>query len=120
MATAFAALATEERYRTVATAMHRFPYLTAGSRRPEPALAVIVDAAVKGGAEGCLGVAVMGQVGIAAKAEDGSLHAAAVAITEVLRRLGLVSESTPGFDGLKRRPLLGGESPVGALEHALD
>ncbi len=119
MARAFAKLAVDDRYGEVATAMHRFPALTAGSERPELPIGVAVNGAVKGGAEGCLGVAIRGQLGLAAKAEDGSLDAAAVAMVEALRLLRLWREGVSGWDDLVAIPNYGGGRPVGALEAAL-
>jgi len=120
LAHAFSRLAVAESLSAVATAMHRYPYLTAGTERPEPAIAVAINGAVKGGAKGCLGVAVIGQFGVASRASDGLMEPAAIGAIEALSRVGLI---TPGGDAAlaKHRypPVLGGGEPVGRWEPAL-
>jgi len=120
LARAYAAVATRDRYRAAAIAMHRFPALTSGTGRPEVAIARSTNGVVKGGAAGCLGVAIIGQVGVAAKADDGSFEAAAVGMVAGLVRLGYLPDTAAhGVAGVERIPVLGGGVPVGYLEPAL-
>ena len=100
--------------------MHQYPYLTAGSGRPEPAIAVAVNAAVKGGAKGCLGVAVIGQFGIASKASDGLMEPATIGVIEALAHLGMITVGMDSTLAEQRRPVVfGGGVPVGHWESAL-
>ncbi len=121
MARAFARLAADDRYAEVRSAMHRYPALTSGTGRPEARLAAGLGVVAKGGAAGCIGVAVPGQIGLAAKADDGSFDAAVVAAAEALRLLGLVPDTAaPRLDGVSAMPVLGRGEPVGWLEPAFD
>ena len=117
LARAFARLATDPDLAPVAEAMARFGPLTSDGNRVEAQLARWSHAAVKGGAQGCLGVAWFGGLGIGAKAWTGDLGAAAVAIVAVMRRLGILPDHphemlTPAA----RPPVLGGGLPVGSLQ----
>ncbi len=121
MARAYAWLAVADRYRRVRDAMHRYPALTSGTGRPEAKLAAGLGLVAKAGAAGCIGVAVPGRLGLAAKADDGSFDAAVVAAAEALRRLGLVPDTAaPRLDGVATMPVLGRGEPVGRLEPAFD
>ncbi|MFQ5516039.1 MAG: asparaginase [Acidimicrobiia bacterium] len=91
LAGAFRLLATQPRFAEVADAMHRFAALTAGASLPEAELARVLPAAVKGGAAGCLGVAVIGRLGLAVKSWDGSAAPAMAAASATLVALGLTS-----------------------------
>ena len=120
MGRAFARLATEPELAAVATAMHRYPYLTAGSDRAEAAIAVTANAAVKGGAKGCLGVAVIGQYGIAAKSTDGLNAPAEIAAIEGLARVGMLTSAMDRALVEQRYPIVyGGGGPVGRYESGL-
>jgi L-asparaginase II len=117
---AFARLAADPALAEVALAMHRYPYLTAGTGREESAIAVAANAAVKGGAKGCLGVAVLGQYGLAAKSDDGLNSPAAIAVIEAMAGLGLVTSAMDAALAEQRQPVvLGGGRPVGRYEPAL-
>ncbi len=121
MARSFARFAADERYRRVREAMHRYPALTSGTGRPEAKLAAGLGLVAKGGAAGCIGVAVPGRLGLAAKADDGSFEAAVVAAAEALRLLGLVPDTAaPRLEGVATMPVLGRGEPVGRLEPAFD
>lgn len=119
LARVFARIAVEPRFAAAAEAMSRYPALTAGTNRPEPKIARALNAAVKGGAEGCLGVAVRGQLGVAAKADDGSFDAATVGMIAALRTLGLIPETAEhDLAGAERIPVRGGGREVGWIEAA--
>ncbi len=117
LARAFARIAVEERFRPAVAAMTGYPALTAGTNRAEPKIARALNAAVKGGAEGCLGVAVLGRIGVAAKADDGSFDAATVGMIAALRALGLVPETVAHeIAGAEQLPVYGGGRQVGWIE----
>jgi len=117
LARAFARLAADPGLAPVAEAVARFAPLTSDGDRAEAELARWCPAAVKGGAQGCIGVAWRGGLGIAAKCWTGEGAPAAAAAAAVLRRLGLVSEH--GWEmlaGVAHPVVEGGGRPVGRLE----
>ena len=117
LASAYAHLSGSRRLAPAYAAMRRFPLLTSGSGRIEAMLAVASGGAAKGGAQGCVGLALDGGLGIAAKAHDGNLSAAVVGMVKALRDLGLVADTAEhGFAATASVPVLGGGSPVGALQ----
>ena len=117
LAGAYVAVANDPRFAQVATAMHRYPALTSGSDRPEAAEAGAVFAAVKGGAEACIGIALIGQGAVAAKAWDGSFEAVNVVAIEAMNRLGLLSSYGRASLSLHSHPpVLGAGLAVGAME----
>ena len=117
LAAAFARLATDPALAPVAEAMARFAPLTADGDRAEAELARWCHAAVKGGAQGCLGVAWFGGLGVAAKCWSGQDAPAMVAVVAVLRRLGILSEYPAAMLAEVARPaVLGGGRPVGHLQ----
>ena len=121
LATAFARLATDPQFAEVAAAMHQYPYLTAGSGRIESVIGVAVNAAVKGGAKGCLGVALLGQAGLAVKSDDGLMEPTGVATVEMLRRLSVVPQAAAAaLAKVGSPPVLGGGEAVGHWETGLD
>lgn len=91
LARGFGHLDRNPRYERIVTAMRRFPALTADADRPEIGLATWVPGAVKGGAEGCVGISLAPGVGAAAKAWSGAITAAVVGLTQVLEDLGLIA-----------------------------
>lgn len=120
LARAFARLAFDERLRPVAVAMHRFPALTADADRLAAQMATWLNAAVKGGAEANMGVAIFGRMGVAAKCWDGSFRGLGVGMLEALRQLGvLVGSAEQYLKEPARPPLFGGGRPVGNVEPAL-
>jgi L-asparaginase II len=119
LARVFAAVAFSARYRPVAEAMHRYPALVCGTRAPQARIPLVAHAAVKGGAMGCIGVAVLDQVAVAAKAGDGSFEAAVVAVIAALRELGYDADTALGAVDSERIPVLGGGRVVGHLEPAI-
>ena len=101
----------------VADAMARFAPLTSDGDRPEAELARWCHAAVKGGAQGCVGVAWLGGLGVAAKCWSGQAAPAMVAVIAALRRLGALPDH--GLEMLAEiaRPVVpGGGHPVGRLQ----
>jgi L-asparaginase II len=116
MARAYARLAVDGDLAEVADAMSRLAALTSDGDRAEAKLACWSQAAVKGGAEACLGVAWFGGLGIAAKCWTGVSAPAAVAVIEVMRRLGVLPDYAYEMLAEVARPVvLGGAEPVGYL-----
>lgn len=119
LARAFSRLATDARFERVRTAMMAMPALTSDGGRPEAALMQWLPAVVKGGAVACVGVALVGRFGLAAKAWDGSIPALYVGVIEALDRLGVLEPVGRQALALHARPaLLGGGVPVGSYEPA--
>jgi L-asparaginase II len=98
--------------------MAQYPALTSGTGRPELEIATALGAVVKGGAEGCIGIALRGRLGVAAKADDGSFSAAVVGVVAALAELGLVTEH-PALAAAARIPVLGGGRRVGWITAGL-
>ena len=117
LAGAFSRLAVEPDLAPIRTAMARFASLTSDGDRREAELARWFPAAVKGGAQGCLGVAWYGGLGVAAKSWSGDPAPAAVAVVELLRRLAVLPDYQHGrLAAVSRPPVLGGGEVVGVLE----
>jgi L-asparaginase II len=117
LARAYARLATDPALAPVAQAIARFTSLTGDGDRAETELARWCPAAIKGGAQGCVGVAWFGGLGVAAKCWTGDGAPAAAAAAAALRRLGILSEH--GWEmlaGVARPAVTGGGRPVGHLE----
>lgn len=117
LARAFARLATDPALAPVADAMARLAPLTCDGDRAEAELARWCHATVKGGAQGCVGVAWPGGLGVAAKCWTGEAAPAMAAVAAALRRLGILSEH--GWEMLAEvaHPVVaGGGCPVGRLE----
>lgn len=120
LARAFHRLGVEARFAEVVTSMARYPALTSGTSRPEAAIAIAVHSAAKGGAEGCIGISLLGQGALAAKAEDGWFPAAAIGAIEAMRVLGRLTDTgSRAVADFAAPAVLGGGEPVGALEPAL-
>ncbi len=116
LARAFARLAVDPALAPVADAMSRFAPLTRDGDRPEAEIARWLPAAVKGGAQGCVGVAWRGGLGVAAKCWTGEEAPALAAVTIALRRLGILSEYGGEMLAAVARPVvLGGGAPGGSL-----
>ncbi len=115
LATAYGVLAHDPRYASIRSAMERFGPLTAHSDvvgGPSRAWGV----AAKGGAEGCIGLAVRGRFGVAIKSFDGNDRPLGPAVLDVMTQLGVAPALTreryaPWFE----MPLLGGGRPVGEV-----
>ena len=117
LARAFARLATDPALAPVADAVARFAAITADGDRAEAELARWCPAAVKAGAQGCIGVAWFGGLGVAAKCWTGVEAAAVVAIVAVLRHLGILPDYPAEMLAAVARPaVLGGGRPVGSLQ----
>jgi L-asparaginase II len=116
LATALAKLGSDPGLAEVASAAYRFAPLTSDGDREEARISRWVPGVVKGGAEGCLGFARFDGIGVAAKAWSGALPAAAIAVVEMLRRLGLLPAYPERALAEVARPVvLGGGRPVGVI-----
>jgi L-asparaginase II len=71
LARAFRCLGGDRRFARILTVMGRYPMLVSGEGRPDGLVGRWLGAAAKGGAAGCMGVAVAGY-GIGVKAWSGS------------------------------------------------
>ena len=117
MARAYAALASETRFAPAWAAMHRLPALTSDLSQPAAQIAAWLDAAVKHGAEACLGVAVRNRLGVTTKVWDGSPRAVGVGMVAALDQLGLVTRAARrGLQPFSHPPVLGGGVPQGEIE----
>lgn len=117
MATAFARLASEPDLAPVYEVMHRYPALISENGGGDSSIATAIDAVAKGGAQGCIGVALRPGIGVAAKSWDGIYDAAVVGAVAALTDAGLLA----GFPverlaGQALVPVLGGGRVVGHLE----
>jgi len=114
LARAFSRLGGDARFAEAWTAMHRYPALTRDQGDPTAELATALNAAAKGGAEGSLGVALHGGVGIGVKAWDGSSRGLGPAAAAMIRRIGRASFAAQ-LEHVERIPVLGGGIPVGEI-----
>jgi L-asparaginase II len=116
LARAYARLAVDPGLAEVATAMKRFAPLTSDGDRPEACLARWTPSAVKGGWQGCLGVAWSGGLGIAAKCWSGLIEPAAVAVVEMMRRVRILPDHQHAMlSGVACPGVIGGDREVGRM-----
>jgi L-asparaginase II len=117
MAGLFSALAADPSLRQIFQIMHRYPALVSSNGEGDAAIATTIHAAAKGGALGCIGVAVEGRLGIAVKCWDGSHDVATVAAVATLEQLGMLQPTArAALQPVAAPPSLGGGAVVGALE----
>lgn len=121
MSLLFARLGNQPRFDEVFTAMHRYPALIAGNGEGDSAIGTATHGVAKGGALGCVGVALKGGVGIAAKSWDGLNAMADVGAIEALRWLGgMVPAMAAALEPIGRPLQYGGGREVGYVESRLD
>ena len=121
MSVLFARLATDPSLREVYVAMHRYPALIASNGEGDSTIATSIDAAAKGGAQGCIGVAVGNRFGIAVKSWDGWWDVPSVAAVAVLDQLGeLTTTARAALRDVGHPFVLGGGEPVGRTEPRLE
>jgi L-asparaginase II len=120
MALLFARLGSDSRFVEVFTSMHRYPAVIAANGQGDTEIAVASRGAAKGGAAGCLGVAIPG-LGIGVKSWDGLGSVADVAAVSAMDRLGLLSETARStLASIAAPKVFGGGGVVGAVESRLD
>jgi L-asparaginase II len=116
LARAFARLHGDPDLAFAADCVYRCSALTADGDRPETRLARWVGGPVKGGAMGCVAIALPGGPAVAAKCWSGTMRAAIVGVIAVLRRLGLLPDHPYGrLREVARPPVLGGGRPAGEM-----
>lgn len=121
MARLFSRLATADELAEVFEAMHRYPALVSSNGEGDASIAVAANVAAKGGAQGCLGLAVRGLHGIAVKSWDGSTEIATMAAIAAMERVGdLWTEARGRLERLARPPVYGAGEVVGNVEPRLD
>ena len=114
MSRVFSRLACEPELRGVFEAMHRYPSLIGSNGAGDSTIAMALNAAAKGGAQGCMGVAVEGRLGLAVKSWDGLGEIAAVAAVAALDHLAeLTPTARSALADIGRPEVLGGGSRVG-------
>ena len=120
MARLFLRLASEQRLAPMFQAMHRYPALVGCNGEGDTEIAIATNSAAKGGAAGCVGVAVEGRFGIAVKSWDGNGLVANVGAVAVLEELGLVpTPARRALEPVLRPPVMGGGTAVGVVEPRL-
>jgi L-asparaginase II len=121
MAHLYAQLSNLPALRQVFVAMHRYPSLVSGSGNGDARIAIATNSAAKRGAEGVLGVAVEGRLGVAVKSWDGLQAVADLGTAAALEAVGVVSGHVAAQLEAVRRPTVhGGGSPVGVMESRLE
>ncbi len=121
MARMYAVLATDDRFRDVLTAMHRYPAMVSGVGNGDAVIATALDGAAKRGAVGCIGVAWANQFGVAVKSFDGNDRVAAFAAASGLEDISHLSETMSGsLRGATDIEVLGGGETVGSYESRLE
>lgn len=121
MATMFARLGSDPDLADVYSAMHRYPALVSANEAGDASIATAIDAVAKGGAQGCLGVALRSGLGVATKSWDGNYQVAVIAAVSALRQVGaLAGFPVERLESWSRRPVLGGGAEVGALEERVE
>lgn len=117
MALLFSRLATDRSLAPVFAAMHRYPSLVGANGEGDTEIAVALDAVAKGGAAGCVGVALAGRLGVAAKSWDGHGLVANLAAASALEQLGVLSpNAASSLESVLAPSVVGGGLPVGSLE----
>lgn len=121
MARLFAHLGGDPELSEIFAAMHRYPALVSVNGAADAGIAVAAHAAAKGGAAGCIGVALAGGRGIAVKCWDGSFTAAGVAAAAAVDQLGgLTATGRSALDTVMSPVVLGGGAPQGRVESRLE
>ncbi len=120
MALMYARLATEPSLGDVFQTMRRYPALIGANREGDTEIAIAINVAAKGGAAGCIGVAVDGRFGLAAKSWDGNGMIASLAAGTALDQLGALPDvAVTALDPLLHPAVMGGGDLVGRFEPRL-
>lgn len=114
MSRLFARLATDPPLHDLFDAMHRYPALLGSNDEGDSTIAMALNAVAKGGAQGCIGVAVEGRLGLAVKSWDGLGDMATVGAVAALDELGeLTPTAREALSGVARPAVMGGGLRVG-------
>jgi hypothetical protein len=90
-------------------------------RATEAAISVAIDAVAKGGARGCIGVAVGDRLGVAVKSWDGLMDIAIVGAVAALDALGELSKPAAMYlEKVGHPDVIGGEVAVGSTRSRLE
>jgi hypothetical protein len=120
MARMYARLGSEELLGDAFEVMHRYPSLVSANGEGDTEIAIATDAVAKGGAAGCIGVAVHGRFGVAVKSWDGIGSVANLGAVSALGQLGVLSPAAvSALDPIGRPAVLGGGQTVGTFETRL-
>jgi L-asparaginase II len=120
MAMAFARLADEERLAPAFAAMHQNPALIGSTGEGDTEIGIAIDAVAKGGAAGCVGVALKSGLGVAVKSWDGSGVIANLGAVAALEQIGMLPKAArSALEPIARPRVLGGGEPVGHFEARL-
>lgn len=120
MARMYARLGSEELLGGAFEVMHRYPSLVSANGEGDTEIAIATDAVAKGGAAGCIGVAVHGRFGVAVKSWDGIASIANLGAVSALDQLGVLSPAAvSALDPIGKPPVLGGGRTVGTFESRL-
>ncbi|MEA1902578.1 MAG: asparaginase, partial [Actinomycetota bacterium] len=105
----------------VFTAMHRYPALIAANGEGDTEIAVATNSVAKGGAAGCLGIALDSGIGIAVKSWDGRGDIANTGGVAALESIGALSATAlTALSDVGSPPVFGGGRVVGVIEPRLD
>lgn len=117
----FARLATEDRLSAAFAAMHQYPSLVAANGEGDTEIAIATNSVAKGGAAGCVGLALGRGWGVAVKSWDGSGPVANLGAVSALSQLGeLTPTALAALEPISAPPVFGGGSAVGRLESRLE
>lgn len=117
MATMFTRLATDPSLSEILTAMHRYPALMGVNGSADTEIAIAANAAAKGGAAGCIGVALSGRLGVAVKSWDGNGQVAGLAAAAILDDVGgLSATARERLSPVLSPPVMGGGRAQGRIE----
>lgn len=120
MSLLFARLAADPSMCDVFTAMHRYPSLVGCNGEGDSEIAKSINAVSKGGAMGCIGIAIEGRLGVAVKSWDGLGDVATVGAVAALDSLGeLTPTAREALAPVGRPEVLGGGEVVGSTETRL-
>lgn len=115
LARSFSRLANDPELSPMRVAMARYPLLVSGSNRIDGILARSLGAVVKGGAAGCMGLAVA-RHGIGVKSWDGTSEIAGVGAGVALRHLGVMTPAVASsIESVTNPGVLGGGRIVGRI-----
>jgi L-asparaginase II len=117
MALMFARLGSESRLAEAFEAMHRYPSLVSANTEGDTEIAIANNAAAKGGAAGCVGVALASRLGVAVKSWDGLGKVANIGAVSALDQLDVLTPTARStLEPLLRPVVRGGGRPVGHFE----
>ncbi|MGH3649849.1 MAG: asparaginase [Acidimicrobiia bacterium] len=116
----FARLGSWDDFSEVFAAMHRYPSLVGVNGAGDTEIAIATNCVAKGGAAGCIGVAVAGRFGLAVRSWDGLGSIASLAAVSALDQLGALTPTALAvLDQVLHPVVMGGAGVVGRYEPRL-